>query len=88
MDYCVTPPARAHTPSTPRTLAASPSPFGYVNSSHTDFKRNSVTTWTTHQKSVKYGKGKYFDVELIPQPSDDSDDPLVRLTPIISHTIR
>lgn len=29
-------------------------------------------------KSVKYGKGKYFDVELIPQPSDDPDDPLVR----------
>lgn len=45
-----------------------------------------MAAWTTHQKSVKYGKGKYCDVELIPQPSDDSDDPLVRLTLIVSCT--
>ncbi|TQW00835.1 hypothetical protein V2A60_001874 [Cordyceps javanica] len=57
---------------------------GYVNSSsnftipgsnsgHT--RNHSIGTWSTH-KSVKYGRGKYSDVELMPQPSDDSDDPL------------
>ncbi|TWU72759.1 hypothetical protein ED733_002612 [Metarhizium rileyi] len=28
------------------------------------------------QKSIKYGKGKYAHIELVPQPSDDPDDPL------------
>lgn len=31
------------------------------------------------QKPIKYGCGKYSHVELVPQPSDDPDDPLVRL---------
>ncbi|KAM3445383.1 hypothetical protein NHJ13734_000510 [Beauveria thailandica] len=48
------------------TLPGSPS-------SHT--RKFSVDTCST-QKSIKYGKGKYADVELMPQPSDDADDPL------------
>ncbi|OAA42449.1 major facilitator superfamily transporter [Beauveria brongniartii RCEF 3172] len=49
------------------TLPGSPS-------SHT--RKFSVDTTCSTQKSIKYGKGKYADVELMPQPSDDSDDPL------------
>lgn len=33
---------------------------------------------SNYQKSIKYGRGKYSHVELVPQPSDDPDDPLVR----------
>jgi hypothetical protein len=29
-------------------------------------------------RRVKYGKGAHSDVELVPQPSDDPEDPLVR----------
>ncbi|KAM3475616.1 hypothetical protein MY5147_003628 [Beauveria neobassiana] len=50
------------------TLPGSPS-----SSRHT--RKFSVDTCST-QKSIKYGKGKYADVELMPQPSDDADDPL------------
>lgn len=32
---------------------------------------------SSHGKTVKCGRGKHSDVELIPQPSDDPDDPLV-----------
>ncbi|KAM3508078.1 hypothetical protein MY10362_001424 [Beauveria mimosiformis] len=39
-------------------------------------RKFSVDTTCSTQKSIKYGKGKYADVELMPQPSDDSDDPL------------
>ncbi|OAA60828.1 Major facilitator superfamily domain, general substrate transporter [Cordyceps fumosorosea ARSEF 2679] len=60
---------------------------GFVNSSssftlpvsasyHT--RKPSLGSWSTTHKSVgiKYGRGKYADVELMPQPSDDPDDPL------------
>lgn len=30
------------------------------------------------RRSIKYGTGKHAGVELVPQPSDDPDDPLVR----------
>ncbi|EGX96224.1 hypothetical protein CCM_00879 [Cordyceps militaris CM01] len=43
------------------------------SSSHT--RKLSFGTWSTH-KNIKYGRGKYADVELMPQPSDDADDPL------------
>ncbi|KAK4146029.1 major facilitator superfamily domain-containing protein [Dichotomopilus funicola] len=35
-------------------------------------------SWATDasQRPIKYGQGKYGRVELVPQPSDDSDDPL------------
>ncbi|OAA76738.1 Major facilitator superfamily domain, general substrate transporter [Akanthomyces lecanii RCEF 1005] len=82
-------PARVHSP-WPRnyqqpTRATTPMP-GYVNSSSnftttltgsssSNTRRLSLGTWSTH-KSIKYGRGKYADVELMPQPSDDSDDPL------------
>ncbi|KAM3512752.1 hypothetical protein MY11210_003626 [Beauveria gryllotalpidicola] len=76
---------RAHqTPTTPGGGGGGAAMPGYANSnssitlpgspiSHT--RKFSVETCST-QKSIKYGKGKYADVELMPQPSDDSDDPL------------
>ncbi|KAM3493706.1 hypothetical protein MY3957_002966 [Beauveria namnaoensis] len=51
------------------TLPGSPS------SSNRHTRKFSVDTCST-QRSIKYGKGKYADVELMPQPSDDADDPL------------
>ncbi|KAK4238561.1 major facilitator superfamily domain-containing protein [Achaetomium macrosporum] len=35
-------------------------------------------TWTSiaSRRPIKYGQGKYGRVELVPQPSDDPDDPL------------
>ncbi|KAK3306772.1 major facilitator superfamily domain-containing protein [Chaetomium strumarium] len=35
-------------------------------------------SWTTiaSKRRIKYGQGKYGRVELVPQPSDDPDDPL------------
>lgn len=43
------------------------------------------TSYTTYSASttgkggrIKYGRGKYANIELIPQPSDDPEDPLVR----------
>jgi hypothetical protein len=40
-------------------------------------------SWTSIASSrarpIKYGQGKYSRVELVPQPSDDPDDPLVSL---------
>lgn len=42
-------------------------------------KRLSFTTMSSAQKrKIKYGQGKYASVELVPQPSDDLEDPLVR----------
>jgi hypothetical protein len=32
---------------------------------------------STSRRPIKYGKGKFSHVELVPQPSDDPDDPLV-----------
>ncbi|OLN97614.1 putative MFS-type transporter C1271.10c-like protein 2 [Colletotrichum chlorophyti] len=38
-------------------------------------KRLSFST-TTSQRKIKYGTGKYSQMELSPQPTDDPDDPL------------
>lgn len=39
-------------------------------------KRLSLTSWVS-KRSIKYGTGRFARVELIPQPSDDPEDPLV-----------
>ncbi|KAK8091187.1 hypothetical protein PG994_000692 [Apiospora phragmitis] len=38
-------------------------------------KRLSLTSWVS-KRSIKYGTGRFSRVELIPQPSDDPEDPL------------
>ena len=40
-------------------------------------RRLSFSTMATTKRPIKFGKGKYALVELVPQPSDDEDDPLV-----------
>ena len=37
----------------------------------------SGSSFSSHYKPIKYGTGKYADTELVPQPSDDPEDPLV-----------
>jgi len=39
-------------------------------------KRLSLTSWVS-KRSIKYGAGRFARVELVPQPSDDPEDPLV-----------
>ncbi|EPE06414.1 major facilitator superfamily transporter [Ophiostoma piceae UAMH 11346] len=39
-------------------------------------KRLSFSSLSSTRRPIKYGKGKYAGVELVPQPSDDSEDPL------------
>ncbi|KLU82285.1 hypothetical protein MAPG_01359, partial [Magnaporthiopsis poae ATCC 64411] len=39
-------------------------------------KRLSFSSVDTSKRPIKFGKGKYANVELVPQPSDDADDPL------------
>jgi len=41
-------------------------------------RRLSFSTMRTIKRPIKFGTGKYAHVELVPQPSDDEDDPLVR----------
>lgn len=47
--------------------------------------KTSYTTYSTSTTGkggrIKYGRGKYATTELIPQPSDDPDDPLVSPLP-------
>lgn len=47
--------------------------------------KTSYTTYSTSTTGkgsrIKYGRGKYATTELIPQPSDDPEDPLVRSNP-------
>lgn len=40
-------------------------------------KRVSRSSYGTSKRRTKYGKGKFSNIELNPQPSDDPDDPLV-----------
>ncbi len=40
-------------------------------------KRLSFSSIGSGRRSIKYGQGKFKNVELNPQPSDDPDDPLV-----------
>ncbi|KAK0636579.1 hypothetical protein B0T17DRAFT_587686 [Bombardia bombarda] len=39
-------------------------------------KRLSWGSMASSRRPIKYGQGKYMHVELVPQPSDDPDDPL------------
>lgn len=41
-------------------------------------KRLSWGSIASSRRPIKYGTGKHARVELVPQPSDDPDDPLVR----------
>ena len=43
-------------------------------------RRLSYGSIASSKRPIKYGQGKYRNVELVPQPSDDSDDPLVSQT--------
>lgn len=42
-------------------------------------------SWTSiaSRRPIKYAQGRYGRVELVPQPSDDPDDPLVRLIRVL-----
>jgi hypothetical protein len=40
-------------------------------------KRLSWSSFATSKRQIKYGKGRFSNVELSPQPSDDPEDPLV-----------
>jgi hypothetical protein len=44
-------------------------------------KRLSWSSIATSRRPIKYGKGKFSNIELNPQPSDDPDDPLVSWHP-------
>lgn len=57
----------------PPTAFGKPSPPPSMTTSSRSLSFGSISS---HHKAIKYGKGKHSDVELIPQPSDDSDDPL------------
>ncbi|KAJ6447072.1 cycloheximide resistance [Purpureocillium lavendulum] len=50
---------------------ASPTPLT------TSTRSLSIGSFASQQKPIKYGKGRHSDVELVPQPSDDPEDPLV-----------
>ncbi|KJZ77936.1 hypothetical protein HIM_02573 [Hirsutella minnesotensis 3608] len=39
-------------------------------------RTTSFISIASHPKFIKYGRGRHSDVELIPQPSDDPNDPL------------
>lgn len=39
-------------------------------------KKLSWTSIASSRRPIKYGQGKYRSIELVPQPSDDPDDPL------------
>ncbi|KAK0627624.1 major facilitator superfamily domain-containing protein [Immersiella caudata] len=42
----------------------------------TSNKRLSYGSMTSSRRPLKYGQGKFSHIELVPQPSDDPDDPL------------
>lgn len=42
-------------------------------------KRLSYGSISLSRRPIKYGQGKFKNIELVPQPSDDPDDPLVSL---------
>lgn len=72
----------------PAQIANSPVPFDIDGTEHAEPREIPPRSMTSSslsnsQKQIKYGKGKYAHVELVPQPSDDPDDPLVRRYPRI-----
>ncbi|KAM7183744.1 MFS general substrate transporter [Naviculisporaceae sp. PSN 640] len=64
-------PLRMNPPTRPGT-AASQASVKFATST----KRLSLGSLESSRRPIKYGQGKYRNVELIPQPSDDPDDPL------------
>lgn len=46
---------------------------------HVPVSRSSLTLGEEEfpKRAVKYGKGKYSKTELVPQPSESTEDPLV-----------
>jgi hypothetical protein len=40
-------------------------------------RRLSWSSFESGKRPIKYGAGRYRNVELVPQPSDDPEDPLV-----------
>ncbi len=72
------PPAKEHTktfPSRPNPLRINPAEEARPMTSSS--RRLSFSSMSTSRRPIKYGTGKYARVELVPQPSDDDDDPLV-----------
>lgn len=76
------PPTRPGTSTTAKTTTSSATAIELPPVSTTDSKPR--MSWTSTAASslnvprrIKYGQGKYSSVELVPQPSDDPDDPLV-----------
>ncbi len=75
-----TPPAKGEV----RTFASRPNPLR-INPVEeprpmtSSSRRLSFASVSTSKRPIKYGTGKYARVELVPQPSDDVEDPLVRV---------
>lgn len=69
-------------------LPLSASGSGSGSGSDSSLRKGSFGSWSTHRQ-IKYGRGKYADVELMPQPSEDPEDPLVRfaLFPVLDSTM-
>ena len=72
------PPTRPSTAATEvSTATGSTAPIRLVGS-------NKRLSWssvvTAAKKRIKYGSGKHSNIELVPQPSDDPDDPLVSVS--------
>ncbi|KAK8868484.1 major facilitator superfamily transporter [Apiospora arundinis] len=61
----------------PPSRAPAPRPLSkdYPRPMTASTKRLSLTSWVS-KRSIKYGAGKFARVELVPQPSDDPEDPL------------
>ncbi|KAK0665617.1 major facilitator superfamily domain-containing protein [Cercophora samala] len=75
------PPTRPGTSATAKTSTSAATTIQFPPVSMTDSKPR--MSWTSTVASslnvprrIKYGQGKYRNVELVPQPSDDPDDPL------------
>lgn len=66
---------RPSTANTESSVSLADAPKRIVGST----KRLSWSSISTTRRPIKYGKGKFSHVELVPQPSDDPEDPLVSL---------
>lgn len=63
-------------PKAPPSFSGTDSPRPMTSSSKR-LSWNSIST--SKRRPIKYGSGKYAMTELVPQPSDDPEDPLVCL---------
>ncbi|KAK3312437.1 major facilitator superfamily domain-containing protein [Apodospora peruviana] len=68
-------PLRMNPPTRPGTAASQVSTIGGPKFAGST-KRLSWGSIASSRRPIKYGQGKYRNVELVPQPSDDPDDPL------------